>query len=639
MNSTAPAATTTAPAASGTASSAAPAAGAAAAAAASSSAPTASLYVGDLTNEVQERDLFDLFSVVGPIDSIRVLRDSVSRRSLGYAYVNFASPMDADRALDTLNYHSLKGRPVRIMWKQRDPSIRKSGVGNIFIKNLDRQVDSRTLNDTFSQFGNIMSCKVATDYDSQSKGYGFVQYETKEEADLAIEKVNGNLICGKPVYVAHFVPATERSTQRSLFSNVFVKNFDESIGDEQFRAAFEKYGEISSAVIMKDENDKSKGFGFVNFAEPEQAEKMVDECNNTAIFGDDKMVFCGRAEKKARRQAQLQKEYLKKKDENAKRFQGINLYVKYLDEEVDDARLTKEFSTFGTITSAKVMVDEKTGQTRGFGFVCFSTPEEATRAVTEMNGKILGTKPLFVALHQPRFIRQQELQRQNMQRQYGGMPGGPRFAPAGGIPYMAGTVPMMAAGGPQGPRPGPVFMFPSVPQGRWMQQRPPMAGPVQRQGPNRGGRNFPAGRQGAQGAPAPVPGSGAAPSAAGAAQARQQHGVQFKGTARNLSGPQGQAAPAAPGSAPAPAAQPMPQNTSLTQQLANATPEQQKQVMGEQLYVKIAPKEPVWAGKITGMLLEGLNTSELLHLVEDPEALDDKIQVAKEALARHNKDE
>lgn len=63
----------------------------------------------------------------------------------------------------------------------------------------------QALHDTFVAFGNVLSCKVATDEHGRSKGYGFVHYETAEAADNAIKSVNGMLLNDKKVYVGHHI--------------------------------------------------------------------------------------------------------------------------------------------------------------------------------------------------------------------------------------------------------------------------------------------------------------------------------------------------------------------------------------------------------------------------------------------------
>jgi polyadenylate-binding protein len=69
--------------------------------------------------------------------------------------------------------------------------------------------------------------------------------------------------------------------------------------------------------------------------------------------------------------------------------------------------------------------------------------------------------------------------------------------------------------------------------------------------------------------------------------------------------------------------------------LASAPPEQQKQLLGENLFPQIASLQPDLAGKITGMLLE-MDNSELLLLMESPEALEAKVDEAINVLKEHN---
>jgi polyadenylate-binding protein len=650
----------------------APAAAAPAAPAAAGTQPpplaSASLYVGDLDPNVTEPQLFETFSVVGPVASIRVCRDAMTRRSLGYAYVNFHNVVDAERALDTLNYTEIKGKACRIMWKHRDPSIRKSGAGNIFIKNLEKNVDTRTLHDTFSQFGNILSCKVSSlsvqrrgvvgpallseeltctgrcglilcaatyfslvrlqvtmDDQGNSRGFGFVQFETAEEANEAISKVNGMHLppSDKRLFVGPFIPRGERDavTGERKYTNVYVKNIPDDVSDEKFQAEFEKHGKVTSSKIMRKEDGTSRCFGFVNYESADEAKTAVEAINATKCFGGDKEVYAGRAEKESERKDKLKKKYDSIRMERLKNNQLVNLYIKNLDDTIDDDKLRAAFETFGTISSAKVMKDkERSDVSKGFGFVCFAQPEEATRAVTAMNGQMLGTKPIYVALHQPIEIRRQ-MQAAQGQRQPQMLP---RFQVQGGMPMVQGGMRMPFPGG--GP-PGQFVMFPQGMPGQFRGQQQYRGQQGQygmpqgaRQGQRQGGNYAQSGqRQGGQ------------------QQPRQQQ--QQKGQQQARAPAQGQQAraPAAAAAAPV-AAQTPPSSMSkdqLMQMLVNAPAAQAKQILGERLYALIQAENQPLAGKITGMLLEGLDNSELVALIDDSSALKDKINEALQALEAH----
>ncbi|KAL2553891.1 Polyadenylate-binding protein 8 [Forsythia ovata] len=74
-------------------------------------------------------------------------------------------------------------------------------------------------------------------------------------------------------------------------------------------------------------------------------------------------------------------------------------HPKKLDDSIDDDKLNELFSEFSTIMSCKVMRDPS-GVSRGSGFVAFTTLEEASRALYEMNEKMVTSKPLYVTLTQ-----------------------------------------------------------------------------------------------------------------------------------------------------------------------------------------------------------------------------------------------
>lgn len=623
---------------------------------------SASLYVGDLAPDVTEALLFEIFNAVGPVASIRVCRDAVTRRSLGYAYVNFHNVTDAERALDTMNFISIRGKPCRIMWSQRDPSLRKSGLGNVFVKNLDKTIDHKTLYDTFSMFGNILSCKVATDEKGESRGYGFVHYALPESAEKAINKVNGMVIAEKKVTVAQFIPKEQRQVGPRRFTNVYVQRFPKAWDRERLMEVFSEIGPVNSVHLAVDENGESKQFGFCNFPNPDDAAKAVEHFNNREVDGHT--LYVTRAMKKVEREKFLKDKFEKIKQERQKQFAGVNLYVKYLDDSIDDDRLRAEFSKFGRITSAKVMRDNN-GRSRGFGFVCFENQEQSTKAMAEMNSKIVEGKPLYVALAQRKDQRRATLEKEVQQkvqsphwaggRDNRGKPNGAGRGRGRGMGPNPMRQPKMGYGQPnfgpmygqRGFNPQQMPPYPAMPpqqmRGGWagnMSRTPMMPGnfpqrmgyPPQAMNPQMVAQ---VPQQGRPGQPRNNPQMPRGP---------QPPNVGAPSRAAPIPGPPGPPAPHQVPQAPAArnmqvARPPNDINTPLTSEMLNAAnPSQQKQMIGERIFPKIQHREPKLAGKITGMLLE-MDNMELLHLLEDENALMAKINEALAVLNSHAQNE
>ncbi|KAJ3634401.1 hypothetical protein Zmor_019120 [Zophobas morio] len=580
----------------------------------------ASLYVGDLAPSVTEARLYEIFNAVGPVASIRVCRDLNTRRSLGYAYVNYRNAVDAERALDTMNFTVINGRPCRVMWSQRDPTIRKTGRGNVFVKNLSKNIDNKALADTFSMFGNILSCKVV-EFENGSGGFGYVHFETEEASKAAIQNVNGKILDGQKVCVEPFLSKQERGLAEDeppKFNNLYIKNIPEHITAEGLKKEFEKFGMVGSCVVMTNEEGRSKKFGFVCFEDPEDAKKALKDSAGLEI--DGAKVAVSRAQRKRERTAILRQKY---EQERNLKVQGNNVYVKNLSESVDDTQLEELFSPYGVITSAKVMKDSK-GGSRCFGFVCFSKPEEAASAIVALQGLYKDGKPLYVALAQKKEERLAHLSIQHLQRQ-----GNLRMASPAAV-YPVQGVPLLPRpgiiGGPLpyksprwgGPMIKPAFQYVSPPGfvGVLSPRPASLNGLVLpahqsfQQQPLKGSRNQTrASRFGQRSRPSKIPSSKSTESVSNAASPKRiPNGAYEK-------------------------APPTPELT--LEYLSLHSPTTQKQSIGDRLYPLVSQlSSPGYARQITGMLLDMDNT-ELLHLLESPEALKEQVDNAYKVLEAH----
>jgi len=295
-----------------------------------------------------------------------------------------------------------------------------------------------------------------------------------------------------------------------------------------------------------------------------------------SFFG--KRLYVARAQKKSERRQELQQTF--QSSLNPKK--GTNLYVKNLDDEVTDTMLTDEFKKFGTITSAVVMKEK--GVSRGFGFINFSTPEEANKALNEMNNKQVWAKPLYVSFAQRKEERRAFLESQYRvpRRQINVLP--PQIYP----PFTQPNIPLM---------------YPPIirnPQGRWNQQMP-----------------------------SPYPQSGLP-----YIGIQQQQGQPIRSNA-----PIRQYPPSVASGRAIRRDKPVEEPLTL-EYLKQYAPEHQFLMVSQKLYPIIMKQQPELAPKITGMLrswyLEHHQApEELLRLVEDPAALNAKIQEAMEIWEEH----
>ncbi|CAH2051324.1 unnamed protein product [Thlaspi arvense] len=164
----------------------------------------ATVYVGGLDPQLSEELLWELFVQAGPVVNVYVPKDRVTNLHQGYGFIEFRSEEDADYAIKVLNMIKLHGKPIRVNKASQDKKSLDVGA-NLFIGNLDPDVDEKLLYDTFSAFGVIASNpKIMRDPDTgNSRGFGFISYDSFEASDAAIEAMTGQYLCNRQITVSY----------------------------------------------------------------------------------------------------------------------------------------------------------------------------------------------------------------------------------------------------------------------------------------------------------------------------------------------------------------------------------------------------------------------------------------------------
>ena len=212
------------------------------------------LFINGLDKTVNENMLYLLFNDYS-ISYIKIAKDHETSESFGYAFIGFSNINKAEEAMNKLNYSKLAKKTIRISWYNREPQNYRNKIeNNIFVKKIPKDITQKEFHDYFKKFGNIVSSKIAEDEEGESMGFGFVLYDSEENAKNAIKECNGQIWNGKKIYVSQFIK--NRPKKPLKFNNVYVRNIPKDWSENEVKKYFSKFGEIGSMIVKLPEKDK-----------------------------------------------------------------------------------------------------------------------------------------------------------------------------------------------------------------------------------------------------------------------------------------------------------------------------------------------------------------------------------------------
>lgn len=393
--------------------------------------------------------------------SVEVIRSTVDS-GVRHNYIKFGANRSTLDAFVTF-WEKETGVKLECAIIETSRALEAELPGHLFVKGIPLTYKAEDLREVFGDYGDIESCKIIFNEQGKSRGYGFVNFATRWEANRAIEGVNGKTVEGGVLFVNHHTSKKDRlrdlEEKRRAFTSVYIRNLPPNMPKEQLEGMFSQFGSVQSVIVAKE-----GGYGFVNFTYHLDAQEAVKRMNGfEAQIGY--ILQVGRAEHK---RDKFQYESLNRHfgvpgsrgsqspepcgsqgsmpmgvampmglshmlpmamgpiggpmgppvgvppfivtpDAGiistatglpiaGPQYQDSNLYISRLPRDFGDEDLRALFVGYGPIVSAKVITfqqgeDEKRqGESKGFGFVCFASPLDASNALVSMNGYKLNAK-------------------------------------------------------------------------------------------------------------------------------------------------------------------------------------------------------------------------------------------------------
>ncbi|KAM0790625.1 hypothetical protein ACM66B_004487 [Microbotryomycetes sp. NB124-2] len=163
------------------------------------------LYIGGLSPRVTEYMLQEIFSVAGPVTGVKIIPDrNFQHGGANYGFVEFADMRSAETAIQTLNGRKIFDMEIKCNWAYQNQAQKEDLTNHyhVFVGDLSPEVNDEVLQKAFSAFGSLSDARCMWDMNTgKSRGYGFLAFRDKTDAEQAINTMNGEFLGSKAIRV------------------------------------------------------------------------------------------------------------------------------------------------------------------------------------------------------------------------------------------------------------------------------------------------------------------------------------------------------------------------------------------------------------------------------------------------------
>ncbi|KAH9947986.1 hypothetical protein B0H21DRAFT_778225 [Amylocystis lapponica] len=269
----------------------------------------AHLYVGNLSPRVTEYMLTEIFAVAGPVQHVKIIPDrNYQHGGLNYGFVEYMDMRAAETALQTLNGRKIFDTEIRVNWAYQGQQNKEdtSNHFHVFVGDLSPEVNDEVLAKAFSAFGTLSDARVMWDMNSgKSRGYGFLAFRDKTDAEQAIATMNGEWLGSRAIRVNWANQKTQGAPAPSAMPNnraggmggplsyesvvqqtpaynttVYVGNLVPYCTQADLIPLFQSIGYLSEIRMQAD-----RGFAFVKLDTHEHAAMAIVQLQGQMVHG------------------------------------------------------------------------------------------------------------------------------------------------------------------------------------------------------------------------------------------------------------------------------------------------------------------------------------------------------------------